>query len=253
MRLNHYLARCGVASRRGAEKLILAGDVSVNGVVTRALATQVRTGHDRVEVRGKPVTPPSRRLYLMLNKPAGFDVTRRDRHAPRTVFDLLPGDLPPSVQPVGRLDRATTGLLLLTNDGDLGFRLTHPRYQVEKEYIARGAAAASDDQIARLLSGIDLEDGFAKAAGVKRIGSKNDRARGAARQKGLSIVMHQGRKRIVRRLCKAVGYPLQELHRTRVGPLELGDLATGHWRELGPEEIEKLYRAAGLPFSHDEE
>lgn len=248
MRLNRFLAQCGVASRRNAEKLIEAGRVFVNNVETRKPATPVDPSVDQVQVDGKVIRLPVDFLYILLNKPAGYDVTRHDRFAKRLVYELLPRDTPDSVQAVGRLDRDTTGLLLLTNDGDLAFRLTHPRFEVEKEYLAFGHRNPTMDQIRRLLQGMELEDGPARADSVDTIGSEAAAALGLERMEhdGLRISLHQGRKRIVRRLCEAAGYPLVALHRIRVGNLTLGRLPSGECRRLKPDEARRLRRHVGL-------
>ena len=239
MRLNRYLARCGVASRRAADRLIEQGRIQVNGVVIRELATQVQPGEDCVRVEGREVRLPDQSVYLMLNKPAGYDVTRHDRFAERTVFDLLPDDLPGEVQAVGRLDRPTTGLLILTSDGELAHRLMHPRYEIEKVYITRANKPATKAQLKKFVSGVQLSDGPARALRVQTIGG--DRGPPALR-----IVMTLGRKRIVRRLCQAVGYDLTHLHRERIGSLKLIALAPGEHRRLTDKEIEALRREVGL-------
>lgn len=248
MRLNRFLARCGLGSRRSVERLILEGHVALNGTTVQELSTRIDPERDRVEVNGRAVRLPDESIYLMLNKPAGCDVTRRDPHAKDTVFDRLPADLHESVQPVGRLDRATTGLLLLTNDGDLLFRLSHPRYEVEKEYIATGSESPSDDQIHRLLEGVDLDDGSAKAIRVERV-AEDDAVGGQTeedRRHSLRIVMHQGRKRIVRRMCDGVGFPLDRLHRVRVGSVRIGKLTIGSHRSLTAGEVHALRDEVGL-------
>lgn len=248
MRLNRFLAQCGVASRRNAEKLIEGGRVKVNGDVVRKPAAQVDLWIDKVEVDGSAVRPPVDFFYFLLHKPAGYDVTRRDRFAPRVVYDLLPDSAPDSVQAVGRLDRDTTGLLLLTNDGDLAFRMTHPRFEVEKEYLAFGETRPAKAQISKLLRGVELEDGPARADRVEPISVQHARRLGVGdvEHEGLRIVIRQGRKRIVRRLCAAVDWPLVRLHRTRTGPLSLGDLSEGQCRELTLREIAELRKHVGL-------
>jgi pseudouridine synthase len=248
MRLNRFLAQCGIASRRNADKLIGEGRVRINGNVVQTAGCQVDSDVDKVEVDGKAIHLPVDFFYYLLNKPPGYDVTRRDRFAERTVYELLPPGVPDSVQAVGRLDRDTTGLLLLTNDGDLAYRLTHPRYEVEKEYLAFGESRPTKAQIAKILRGVELEDGPARAnraevlsvEEARRLGLKNMMA------DGLRIVIHQGRKRIVRRLCAAVDLPLVLLHRVRIGPLELGTLKEGQCRKLTEREIAMLRAHTGL-------
>jgi 23S rRNA pseudouridine2605 synthase len=235
MRLNRFLAQRGVASRRVAEDFILQGRVAVNGRIVRELATRVDPARDRVCVDGREVRSAGA-LILMLNKPSGYDVTRSDPHSERNVYSLIPAAFRETARAVGRLDRATTGLLLFTNEGVLAHRLTHPSFGVEKEYLAFGAMNPSREQMDRLLDGVSLEDGLAKAV----------RAEAIPGVRGLRIVVKLGRKRVVRRMCEAVGYPLNGLHRTRVGPLELGDLTEGRWRELRDLEARMLREAAGL-------
>lgn len=247
MRLNRYLAQCGVASRRNAEKLIAARKVTVNGEVATSPALQIDLEADSVEVEGRAVSIPTEHQYLLLHKPAGYDVTRGDPFAERIVFELLPKDLPGSVQAVGRLDRNTTGLLLFTNDGDLAFRIIHPRFLLEKEYIAVGEQRPTREQAETLVAGVELEDGPAKAIRAERCSAGELKNFGLnSSNGGLRIVMHQGRKRIVRRLCSAIDFPLRQLHRSRLGPLELGDLQQGKFRELTESELQLLRGAVGL-------
>lgn len=264
MRLNQYIAHCGVASRRSAEALITDGLVKINGVVVKELGRQVELGSDSVQVRGRVVKPPNRLIYIALHKPAGFDVTRGDPHSHKNIFELLPPKLHESVQSAGRLDRPTTGLLILTNDGDLNARLTHPRYGIEKEYLVFSSGPPREDQLQRLRRGVVLEDGIARAVSVERTGGGAGPSRGVGRGRrtkaearrqrdeprtkfaGLRIVMHQGRNRIVRRMCEAVGFHVTLLHRPRVGPVQLRDLKVGAYRQLGVREIEALKRAVGM-------
>lgn len=248
IRLNRFLAQCGVASRRNSEQLIGDGRVTVNGDVVRTPASRVDPEVDRIEVDGKAVQPPVDFFYFLLHKPAGYDVTRRDRFAPRVVYELLPDSAPDAVQAVGRLDRDTTGLLLLTNDGDLAFRLTHPRFEVEKEYLAFGELRPTKAQVAKLLRGVELEDGPAQADRAEPVSPEQARREGMndVKTEGLRLVIRQGRKRIVRRLCAEVGYPLERLHRVRTGPLCLGDLREGKCRRLTAREVAALRRHVGL-------
>ena len=224
MRLNAYLARAGIASRRGADELIKAGRVSVNGAPGE-LNTFVES-RDRVEVDGKPVTLQPL-TYILLNKPAGVVTTAHDPQGRRTVVDLVPSD--PRIVPVGRLDADTTGALLLTNDGPLAHTLAHPRYGVEKVYEADVTGEPTDETLARLAAGIELDDGPTAPARVRRLGPHT-----------VELAIHEGRNRQVRRMCEAVGHPVLELTRVAFGSLRLGDLAPGAHRRLGAEEIAGL-------------
>ncbi|HOE95814.1 MAG TPA: pseudouridine synthase [Candidatus Sumerlaeota bacterium] len=240
MRLNRFLAAAGLGSRRAVEQMIRDGRVAVNGQTVTQLATQVDERRDRVELDGRPVRPAAQTLYLMLNKPRGYDVTRGGRHHHRRVYDLLPREVHPSVQAVGRLDRNSTGLLLFTNDGDLNFRLTHPRHGCHKHYEVLVEGVVDDETLEIFREGIRLEDGPAQAVEVARLeptGPETTRLR---------IVMAEGRKHIVRRMCEAAGHPVLELDRTAVGPVRLGDLARGKVRPLTRREVAALKRSVGL-------
>jgi 23S rRNA pseudouridine2605 synthase len=226
MRLNAYLARAGVASRRAADELIKAGRVRVNGA-PGALNTFV-SGRDRVEVDGRAVAPQAL-AHVLLHKPAGVVTTARDPHGRPTVVGLVAH--PVRVVPVGRLDADTTGALLLTNDGPLAHRLAHPRYGVEKVYEAEVEGEPSDEALRRLEDGVELGDGRTAPARARRLAPSL-----------LELTLHEGRKHQVRRMCEAVGHPVRRLHRSRYAGLELGGLAPGEWRELGPDEVERLRR-----------
>ena len=230
MRLNAYLARAGVASRRKADELILAGRVTVNGRPGQ-LHTAVSAG-DRVEVDGRPVAP-QRLAYVLLHKPAGVVTTTRDPQGRRTVAELVPRR--PRVVPVGRLDADTTGALLLTNDGPLAHRLAHPRYGVEKTYVAEVEGEPGEEALRELREGVELEDG--------RTAPARARALGAGR---VELVLHEGRKHQVKRMLAAVGHPVRRLHRSAYAGLTLAGLEPGEWRELAPAEIARLRRAVGL-------
>jgi 23S rRNA pseudouridine2605 synthase len=225
MRLNAYLARAGIASRRGADDLIKAGRVKVNDV-PGALNTYVHTG-DRVEVDGKPVTAQALK-YVLLNKPAATVTTARDPQGRATVVELV-AEIPERVVPVGRLDADTTGALILTNDGPLSHRLAHPRYGVEKVYEAEVEGEPDEAALKQLAEGIDLDDGRTAPAGARRLGPTT-----------VELALHEGRKHQVKRMLEAVGHPVLRLHRSRYAGLELGDLASGEWRELTAAEVKAL-------------
>jgi 23S rRNA pseudouridine2605 synthase len=224
VRLNAYLARAGVASRRGADELIKAGRVRVNGEPGQ-LNTFVGTD-DRVEVDGERVAK-QKLAYVLLHKPAGVVTTARDPQGRSTVVDLVPREI--RVVPVGRLDADTTGALLLTNDGPLAHRLAHPRYGVEKVYVADVEGDPREQELRRLREGVELEDGRSVPAQARRLGPGR-----------IELTLHEGRKHQVKRMCEAVGYPVRRLHRSRYAGLGVEDLEPGAWRELTSEEVARL-------------
>jgi pseudouridine synthase len=228
VRLNAYLARAGVASRRAADELVKSGRVTVNGVPGR-LSTRVRRD-DRVEVDGRPVELEPL-AYILLHKPPGVVTTARDPHGRPTVVGLV--GHPHRIVPVGRLDADTTGALLLTNDGALAHRLAHPRYGVEKVYLADVEGVPSADAVRRLQAGVVLEDGRTAPAKAHVVARKRGNAT-------LELVLHEGRKHQVKRMCAAVGHPVRRLHRSRYAGLDLEGLAQGEWRELSQDEVATL-------------
>jgi pseudouridine synthase len=230
VRLNAFLARAGVASRRRADELIRAGRVRVNGR-TGELNTVVGK-RDVVEVDGERVEQQPL-AYVLLNKPAGVVTTARDPQGRRTVVDLVPAEL--RVVPVGRLDVDTTGALLLTNDGELAHRLAHPRYGVPKVYEADVSGTPSTDALRSLRDGVELEDGVTAPAQVTLLGGGR-----------LELTLHEGRNRQVRRMCEAVGHPVRRLRRVGYAGLGLDGLAEGEWRELSRDEVSQLGTAVGL-------
>jgi 23S rRNA pseudouridine2605 synthase len=234
-RLQKVLARAGVGSRRTNEMLIAEGRVTVNGEVA-VLGRRVDAEHDRVALDGVPVVVDSTVVHWVLNKPAGYVTTAHDTHGRPTVLDLVPGE--PRVFPVGRLDLDTEGLLLLTNDGELAQLLTHPRHGVEKEYFAEVEGKPTPGELRALREGVELDDGPTRPARVKII---QESASGTT---ALTIVVKEGRKRMVRRMCAAVGHPVVRLARTRIGTLRDPRLAPGTWRELATDEVRALYAAA---------
>jgi 23S rRNA pseudouridine2605 synthase len=231
-RLNRYLARRGVASRRAADELIAAGRVTVNGA-TGHLGTQVSPARDRVRVDDVAVEPVAL-TTLMLNKPPGVVTTRRDPGGRATVMELVPEVA--GLVPVGRLDADSRGLLLMTNDGELAHRVAHPRYGIHKRYRVRLSAAASDAQVRRLVDGVELEDGPARAVSVSRVAAPLE----------LEVVMSEGRKRVIRRMVAAVGLDVTDLLRRAIGPVTLGRLAQGASRPLSDDEVRRLRAAVGL-------
>jgi 23S rRNA pseudouridine2605 synthase len=224
VRLNAYLARAGVASRRGADELIKAGRVTVNREPGE-LNTFVGP-NDVVELDGEPLQP-QQLAYVLLHKPARVVTTARDPQGRRTVVDLV--DHPARVVPVGRLDADTTGALLLTNDGELAHRLAHPRYEVEKVYEAEVEGDPAEGTLDRLRQGIELDDGPTRPAQARRLGPGH-----------VELSIHEGRKHQVKRMLAAVGHPVTRLHRSRYAGLTLEGLEPGAWRELEPFEVERL-------------
>ena len=231
MRLNAFLARAGVASRRRADELIKAGRVTVNGEPGQL--NTVVGARDRVEVDGQAVER-QRLRYVLLHKPAGVLTTASDPQRRPTVVELVPGE--PRVVPVGRLDADTTGALLLTNDGPLAHRLAHPRYGVEKTYVAEVAGDPDEGALQLLRAGIELDDGPTAPARARRLG------RGK-----VELVLHEGRKHQVKRMLEALGHPVARLHRSAYAGLTLEGLEPGACRELEPSEVERLTNEATRP------
>lgn len=237
-RLQKFMAEAGVASRRACEELIRQGRVTVNGE-TASLGRSVEPEQDRVELDGKPVQKEQRRTVILLYKPRGVVSTSSDPEGRRTVQDYF-REIPGRLYNVGRLDLNSEGLLLMTNDGALANRLTHPRYGVEKTYYAVCDGKLTASEAAKLTNGIELEDGMTAPA---RVDAVRTTQRGDT---SFLITIHEGRNRQIRRMLEAVGHRTLRLKRERFGPLSLGTLAPGEWRKLSDEEIKKLENALGL-------
>lgn len=233
MRLQKVLAQAGLGSRRTCDELISAGRVRVNGVTARP-GHRVDPEVDRVEVDGAPVGVREGLVHLLLNKPPGVITTADDPQGRPTVLGLVPPE--PRVFPVGRLDADTEGLLLLTNDGDLAHRLTHPSFGIEKEYLAEVEGSPARGVLRRLREGVDLSDGPTAPAKVTLLGERT-----------LRLTIHEGRNRQVRRMCEAVGHPVVRLVRTRIGPLADRTLRPAEWRGLTQDEVRALERATAPP------
>lgn len=236
-RLQKYLADCGVASRRAAERLIAEGRVRVNGAPA-AVGQSVAPGSDAVEVDGRRVTLPGENVYIVINKPAGAITTARDTHGRKTVLDLVAG-AGVRVFPVGRLDMDVEGVLLLTNDGELAFRLTHPRYEVNKVYVACVKGRMLPETAARFSRGVQLEDGMSAPA-------KAEILKAGERASLVRLTLHEGRKREVKRLCAAVGHPVKRLERVAFGSIQARGMRPGEWRRLTPHEVAALRKLTGL-------
>lgn len=237
-RLHKFLAHAGAGSRRQAEEMIREGRVTVNGETVREMGTKIDPLTDVVALDGERIAGREGKAYLLLNKPPRVVTTLRDPGHRMKVSDLLKG-IRARVYPVGRLDYMTEGLLLLTNDGELAYRLTHPRFKVDKTYLAQVEGMVEEASLQKLRRGIILEDGPTGPARVRLA----ERGNGYTR---LEITIHEGRNRQVRRMCQAIGHPVQALKRIRFGPLQLGDLQPGSYRHLTPKEISALKKACRL-------
>jgi 23S rRNA pseudouridine2605 synthase len=232
VRLAKYLASAGVASRRAAEEIVRAGRVTVGGEPVRDPARDVSEA-DEVAVDGSPVAAERERVVFALNKPAGVVSTARDTHGRRTVVSLVPSAL--RLYPVGRLDADSTGLILLTNDGELANRLTHPRFEIEKTYrVVVGGGPVAQRDIEALRRGVKLDDGMTAPARVRRIAADT-----------LQLTIHEGRNRQVKRMCERVGHRVKSLQRVAFGSLALGDLRPGAYRQLTPAEVKRLTGGGG--------
>ena len=234
MRLEKYIATSGIASRRAVKKHIQKGLVTVNGEPILAPGHRINVERDSVEFEGKQVKPLKERIYLMLNKPAGYLTTRRDERNRPTVMQLV-ADLSESIYPVGRLDLETEGLLLFTNDGDFAYRLLHPSHKIEKIYLAWVRGAPDAAAVQRMREGITIPSGRTAPATVKHLKASRD---GAATQ--FEVIIHEGKKRQVRLMFKAVGHPVIRLKRVGIGNLQLGNLARGERRFLTDQEVAAL-------------
>lgn len=230
MRLSKYLANSGIASRRKAEELILSGIIKVNGKVIKELGTKVDPEKDKITINNKSVSSP-KAVYYLLNKPKGFTTTVKDPYAKKTVLELV--ETNERIFPVGRLDRSTEGLLILTNDGDLTFKLTHPRYEKEKEYEVLTKDQLTEEELKKLETGIKIENKLTGPANIRFIRKDKDKF-------FYSITIKEGRNRQVRKMFDSLGHPVLELKRIRIDFLTLGKLKKGEYRELSKKEIEKL-------------
>lgn len=231
MRINKYIAQAGVASRRKADELIAAGNVKVNGAVLREPGYNVEEG-DRVEVNGRLIEAQEKKVYILLNKPLGYVTTVSDDKERLTVMDLVK-DVDARIFPVGRLDYNTSGMLIMTNDGDFAYKLTHPKHELTKTYRARVAGVLSTEKVWKLRNGVDIGGFITSKARV-------DVVKGLPKSTIVDITIHEGKNRQVRKMFKAVGNNVQELERIAIGNIRLGRLAEGHYRKLTKEEVEYL-------------
>ena len=238
-RLQKLLARAGWGSRRKCEEIIRAGRVTVNGETVTRMGARA-SADDDIRVDGEPIAIPTGHVYLMLNKPPGYVTTRDDPQGRPTVMDLAPEELRTRVFPVGRLDLDTTGLLLLTDDGELAQRLIHPRHHVAKQYVVDVEGTPGEGSLHRMRHGLKLEDGFTQPCEVALLGT-------GAGESRLRIILQEGRNRQIRRMFEAIGHPVRRLKRVAMGPLRLGELTLGEVRELTSGQVAALREAVELP------
>lgn len=237
-RLQKFLAHAGIGSRRNCEELILQGKVKVNGQIVNILGTKINPDTDIVEINNQRIQQKEKMIYVVLNKPAGYVTTSKDPQGRPTVLDLING-VDKRIYPVGRLDYETEGLLLLTNDGELAYRLTHPKYQAKKAYEALVKGIPSNKSLDILRKGVFLDDGLTKPAEVKIL-------RNIGGNTLLELIIHEGKNRQVRRMCKAIKHPVLNLKRTQIGSLSLGALPKGKFRFLAIGEVKGLQKTVDL-------
>lgn len=231
MRLQKYLAQCGAASRRKAEQLIKQGRVLLNGAIVTDMGIKV-SENDRVELDGKKLFIEEQKVYILLNKPVGYVTTSKDQFARKTVLDLIQG-IPQRIYPVGRLDYDTSGLLLLTNDGDFTFRLTHPKHEIKKVYIAKIEGVPDKNEIKDFETGLMIDGHKTSPAKLKILKKSTNSSI-------VRIVIHEGKNRQVRKMCEAIGHPVAELKRESIGSISLGDLKTGEWKYLSVDDVKRV-------------
>lgn len=232
MRLQKFMAQCGVASRRKSEEIILDKRVKVNGLTVTELGFKVDPSKDIITVDGKLIKNKDRKVYIIMNKPKGYVTTVSDEYDRKTVLDLIK-NIKERVYPVGRLDYDSSGLLILTNDGELAYRLTHPKHQVVKTYIATIKGKPDDEKLERFRHGIKIDGYITAEAEIEILNYVNEKSL-------IKVQIHEGRNRQIRKMCEAIGHPVVSLKRIAIGELELGTLKKGCWRFLNNEEIEYL-------------
>ena len=233
VRLQKYLANCGIASRRKAEELITSGKISVNGEVIAELGTKINPSKDKVVYNGKEVKVEEEHVYILLNKPIGYVTTAKDQFGRDSVMDLV--KVKERVVPVGRLDMYTSGVLILTNDGDFVYQVTHPKHEIEKTYTVTIKGIVTDKEVERLRKGIRIDDYITKEAKVKILKTDEEKS-----QSRLEITIHEGKNRQVRKMCEAIGHKVLALHRSKIAGIGVKDLSLGKWRYLSKEEVNKI-------------
>jgi len=235
IRLQKFLANSGVASRRKCEELILDGKVSVNGQIVKELGTKVNPAVDKVEYCGNPVFSSNKFVYILLNKPIGYVTTAKDQFDRDSVLDLV--KVKERVVPVGRLDMYTSGALILTNDGDFVYKVTHPKHEITKTYTVTVRGVIENDAVEKLRNGVEIEDYKTRPAKVKIL--KTDEEKNISR---LEITIHEGKNRQVRKMCEAVGSKVVALHRSKIGDIGVKDLKLGTWRYLKAFEVKEILK-----------
>ncbi len=233
IRLQKYLAECGIASRRKAEEYIQEGKVQVNGKAVTELGVKINPEKDIVYFNNKKVTKQNENIYILLNKPIGYVTTTKDQFNRETVLDLIRG-INKRIVPVGRLDMYTSGALILSNDGDFIYKVTHPSHEITKTYIATLKGIISNEELEELRRGVEIEDYLTRPAKVKIL--KTDSEKNISR---IEITIHEGKNRQVRKMCEAIGRNVMALHRSRIGDIGVKDLKIGEWRYLSKNEINK--------------
>ena len=233
MRLQKYLANCGIASRRKCEEYILQGKVKINGKIVTELGTKIIPEKDKIEYNGKEVKENKNLVYILLNKPIGYVTTVDDQFNRDTVLDLV--KVKERIVPVGRLDMYTSGALILSNDGDFIYKVTHPKHEIEKTYTVTIVGIVKDEEVEQLRKGVQIEDYTTKPAKVKIL--KTDTEKNISR---LEITIHEGKNRQVRKMCEAIGRKVLALHRSKIGNIGVKDLELGKWRYLKKNEVEYL-------------
>lgn len=234
-RLQKYLAQCGVASRRKCEELILQGRVQVNGVTVTELGTKINPEKDKIKFNGKDIKQAQKLVYILLNKPIGYVTTADDQFGRDTVLDLV--KVKERIVPVGRLDMYTSGALILTNDGDFVYQVTHPKHEIEKTYTVTIKGIVQNSEVEQLKNGIKIDDYITKPARVKIL--KTDTEKDISR---LEITIHEGKNRQVRKMCEAVGRKVLALHRSKIGGIGVKDIELGKWRYLTANEVQQILK-----------